>query len=79
MVGTPIPAKLCIVWPLIAIAVGPVDLWRLIWATGSDVVSLGANPFVPVGPIYQDYANPPVGPTATHSFLSSVSCKCFRM
>ena len=37
-----------------------VGLWRLIWATGSDVVSLGANPFVSVGPIYQDYTNPPV-------------------
>ena len=37
-----------------------VGLWRLIWATGSDVVSLGANPFVSVGPIYQDYTNPPI-------------------
>ena len=33
--------------------------WRLIWTTASDVLILGANPFVTVGPIYQLF-DPPI-------------------
>ena len=37
-----------------------VGNWRLIWATGQDVLSLAASPFVTVGAIYQVFTEPPI-------------------
>lgn len=36
-----------------------VGLWELLYASGADVTSLGANPLVSVGSIFQDITDPP--------------------
>lgn len=35
-------------------------IWRMVWTTAFDVVSLGASPFAAPSAIYQDISNPPV-------------------
>ncbi|KAL7552433.1 hypothetical protein ACHAWF_015672 [Thalassiosira exigua] len=55
-------------------------IWRMVWTSAFDVVSLGASPFAAPSAIYQDITNPPMAiniidfiPRAQTLFPSSVS------
>jgi len=55
-------------------------IWRMVWTSAFDVVSLGASPFAAPSAIYQDISNPPVAiniidfiPRAQTLFPSSIS------
>lgn len=55
-------------------------IWRMVWTSAFDVVSLGASPFAAPSAIYQDIRNPPVAiniidfiPRAQTFFPSSIS------
>eukprot|EP00579_Thalassiosira_antarctica_P032836 CAMPEP_0201995888 /NCGR_PEP_ID=MMETSP0905-20130828/3153_1 /ASSEMBLY_ACC=CAM_ASM_000554 /TAXON_ID=420261 /ORGANISM="Thalassiosira antarctica, Strain CCMP982" /LENGTH=341 /DNA_ID=CAMNT_0048551053 /DNA_START=25 /DNA_END=1047 /DNA_ORIENTATION=- len=55
-------------------------IWRMVWTTAFDVVSLGASPFAAPSAIYQDISNPPIAtniidfiPRAQTFFPASIS------